>query len=79
MSDWSLHHQLIVCWPRHTTPPLVLFLVTLSPAQSESVNTVIPSDSLWNLYLIATLGFPFQVSYYAFDKLFFPLWGSPCG
>ena len=60
MLDWSLHHRLMVCLPRHTTPPLVFFLVVLSPAHSESVKTVIPSDSSWNWYLIATLGFPFR-------------------
>ena len=58
--DWCLHHQLMVWLPQQTTPPLELLRVSIYPAQSESVYTTIHADSSWNLYLIATLGFPFR-------------------
>ena len=76
MFDWSLHHQLIVCWPRHTTPPLVLFsgdLVSSPFGIGEHSNTL-----RFSLELVPDRHsrLPLQLSYYAFDQLIISLLGA---
>ena len=44
----SLHPQLLMWFPLHTAPQLVLLLVTSSPTQSDSVKTTRPIEDSWN-------------------------------
>ena len=60
MRVWVRDHPFLKCFPIIMHPPVVDFRVSLSPAQSASVNTLSLSIVLCHLNLCTSLGLPLR-------------------